>query len=29
MEWNSKRLITDDDYFSEWFIERHFDDLVS
>jgi len=28
MEWNSKRLITDDDYFSEWFIERHFDDLV-
>jgi hypothetical protein len=27
-EWNINKLITDDDYFSEWFIERHFDDLV-
>jgi hypothetical protein len=25
---NVQRLISDDDYFSAWFIERHFDDLV-
>jgi hypothetical protein len=25
---NIQRLLNDDDYFSDWFIERHFDDLV-